>query len=204
MKSRPGHTILQCIGHIIGVDNLFLSVPDEGYSRKRVVRNKFDIYVFIPKDTTTDSSGNRCPSLVQTQKCVNFYFIENNLFSPCYSWKLLIWRQTTIIRSNYSIAGEGWAPFFVVSQWTFSEDTTTESSGNRCPSLVQTQKCVNFIQVKFQPAPLNMVKQSITNQMLPKTEKVHCEGAIKPKGLNRIAKICYGHICLREVNISFY
>jgi hypothetical protein len=28
-------------------------------------------------------------------------------------------------------------------------------------------------------------------------------GASKPKGLNRIAKIGYGHLCLREENLSF-
>jgi hypothetical protein len=28
-------------------------------------------------------------------------------------------------------------------------------------------------------------------------------GAIKPKGINRIAKIGYGHIFLREENLSF-
>jgi hypothetical protein len=28
-------------------------------------------------------------------------------------------------------------------------------------------------------------------------------GAIKPKGLNRIAKIVYDHLCLREENIGF-
>jgi hypothetical protein len=28
-------------------------------------------------------------------------------------------------------------------------------------------------------------------------------GARKPKGLNRIAKIGYGHLCLMEENISF-
>jgi hypothetical protein len=32
---------------------------------------------------------------------------------------------------------------------------------------------------------------------------VKCLGAIKPKVLNRIAKIGYGHLCLREENISF-
>jgi hypothetical protein len=26
---------------------------------------------------------------------------------------------------------------------------------------------------------------------------------IKPKGINRIAKIGYGHLCLREENLSF-
>jgi hypothetical protein len=29
-----------------------------------------------------------------------------------------------------------------------------------------------------------------------------CLGAIKPKSLNRIAKISYGHLCLKEDNIS--
>jgi len=28
-------------------------------------------------------------------------------------------------------------------------------------------------------------------------------GAIKPKGLHRIAKIGYSHLCLREENLSF-
>jgi hypothetical protein len=28
-------------------------------------------------------------------------------------------------------------------------------------------------------------------------------GAIKPKGLNRLAKISYGHLYLREENVSF-
>jgi hypothetical protein len=28
-------------------------------------------------------------------------------------------------------------------------------------------------------------------------------GAIKPKGLNRIAKIGYGHLCLKQENLSF-
>jgi hypothetical protein len=27
-------------------------------------------------------------------------------------------------------------------------------------------------------------------------------GAIKPKGLNRIARIGYGHLCMREENLS--
>jgi hypothetical protein len=27
--------------------------------------------------------------------------------------------------------------------------------------------------------------------------------AIKPKGINRIAKIGYGHLCLREEDLSF-
>ena len=33
--------------------------------------------------------------------------------------------------------------------------------------------------------------------------KLKVLGAIKPKGLNRIANIWWGHLCLREENISF-
>jgi hypothetical protein len=33
--------------------------------------------------------------------------------------------------------------------------------------------------------------------------KKKCLGAIKPKGLNRIAKIGYGHLCMRVENLSF-
>ena len=42
------------------------------------------------------------------------------------------------------------------------------------------------------------------NRKIGKTNNLNFLGAIKPKGLNRIAKIGYGHIYLRGVNISFY
>jgi hypothetical protein len=43
-----------------------------------------------------------------------------------------------------------------------------------------------------------LIIERLENQIILK-----CLGAIKTKGLNRTAKIGYGHLCLRMENLSF-
>jgi hypothetical protein len=43
-----------------------------------------------------------------------------------------------------------------------------------------------------------LIVKRLENQIFEKSLR-----ASKPKGLHRIAKICYGYICLREIDLSF-